>query len=92
LPATKTQVAIDVADLQVLECAMRQRLTLKQKYLAVATAALLNVPLFTWIFYSVANGHEASLKEHAPMFGALNLIIGVPLFALITEKWIRKVK
>jgi len=71
---------------------MRRRLTLKQKYLAVATAGVLNVPLFTRIFYSVAHGNEASLKEHAPTFGALNLIIGIPLFALITEKWIRRVK
>jgi hypothetical protein len=48
--------------------------------------------LFTWVFYLVAIGNEASLKEHGPMFGALNLIIGIPLFALITEKWIRKLK
>lgn len=72
--------------------AMRQRLALKQKCLAEATAVLLNVPVFTWVFYSVASGNDASLKQHAPIFGALNLIIGVPLFALITEKWIRKLK
>jgi hypothetical protein len=58
----------------------------------VATAAFLNALVITWIFYSVAHANEASLKQHAAVFGALNLIIGVPPFALITEKWIRKLK
>ena len=71
---------------------MREPLTPKQKMLFVAVAACLNAPLFTWIFYSVAQSNEASLKQHVPMLGALNLIVGVPLFALITEKWIRKLK
>jgi hypothetical protein len=71
---------------------MREPLTPQQKCLAVATAAILNTPLITWIFYSVARSNEASLKQHAAVFGALNLIIGVPLFALITEKWIRKLR
>jgi hypothetical protein len=71
---------------------MREPLTPKQTFLTVATAALLNSPLLTWLFYSVAHSDEASLKQNGPALGALNLVLGVPLLAFITEKWIRKLK
>jgi hypothetical protein len=61
---------------------------LKQKALCIAVAFCLNTPLFIFIFcYS----SEFSPRRVA-VAGLLNLGLGVPLLALITEKWIRKLK
>ncbi len=67
---------------------MRAPLTPKQKALCVATAFCLNTPIFIFIFrYS----SEFSPRQ-VGVAGLLNLAFGVPLLALITEKWIRKLK
>jgi hypothetical protein len=48
----------------------------------------LNTPILIFIFcYST----EFSPRQ-VGVAGLLNLAIGVPLFAVITEKWIRKLK
>jgi hypothetical protein len=67
---------------------MRAPLTPKQKALCIAVAFCLNTPLFIFLFcYS----SEFSPRE-VGVAGLLNFALGVPLFALITEKWIRKLK
>jgi len=67
---------------------MRAPLTPKQKALCVVVIFCLNTPILIFIFcYST----EFSPRQ-VGVAGLLNLAIGVPLFARITEKWIRKLK
>ena len=67
---------------------MRKPLTPKQKALCVALLFCLNSPAAAFVFlYS----GEYSPRQVAAV-GALNLLLGVPLLALIREKWIRKLK
>jgi hypothetical protein len=67
---------------------MRAPLTQKQKALCIAVAFCLNTPLFIFLFrYSP----EFSPRQ-VGVAGFLNFALGVPLLALITEKWIRKLK
>jgi len=67
---------------------MRAPLTPKQKALCIAVAFCLNTPVLILIFrYS----SELSPRQ-VGIAGLLNLALGVPLLALITEKWIRKLK
>ncbi|MFZ0200601.1 MAG: hypothetical protein WB523_21650 [Candidatus Sulfotelmatobacter sp.] len=67
---------------------MRAPLTPKQKALCIAVIFCLNTPVLIFIFcYS----REFSPRQ-VGLAGLLNLALGVPLLALITEKWIRKVK
>jgi len=56
--------------------------------LCIATAFCLNAPVLIFIFrYS----SEFSPRQ-VGFVGLLNLALGVPLLALITERWIRKLK
>ncbi len=65
---------------------MREPLTPKQKALCVVLIFFLNTPILIFIFcYS----SEFSPRQ-VGLAGAVNLLLGVPLLALITEKWIRK--
>jgi hypothetical protein len=66
----------------------REPLNPKQKLLVVGTAFFLYLPMLLFIaFYR---------NEFPPTqigaIGAVNLIVGVSLLALISEKWIRKMK
>jgi hypothetical protein len=73
----------------------RKPLTAKQKLLAVITLALLNMPAVAWWFYwGFYQGYfsRGANPPHAVSVGAVNLLIGVSLLALITEKWIRKIR
>jgi hypothetical protein len=66
----------------------REPLKPKQKLLVVVTAFCVTIPGSIVIFrYS----SEFSPRQMA-VIGALNMLIGVPLLALISEKWIRKMK
>jgi ABC-type amino acid transport system permease subunit len=66
----------------------RRPLKAVQKVLIVATATFLNVPALVFIFcYS-----RAFSPRQVGAVGLMNLLLGVPLLALISEKWIRKVK
>jgi hypothetical protein len=67
---------------------MRAPLTLKQKALCIGVASCLNTPIFIFIF---RHSSEFSPRQ-VGLAGLLNLALGVPLLALITEKWIRKLK
>ena len=63
-------------------------LTPKQKVIVVATAAVLNVPIFIFIFrYS-----KQFTPREVGVVGLFNLFVGVPLLVLISNKWIRKLK
>jgi len=63
-------------------------LTPKQKAIVVATAAVLNVPIFIFIFgYS-----KQFTPREVGVVGLFNLFAGVPLLVLILNKWIRKLK
>jgi hypothetical protein len=63
-------------------------LTPKQKVLVVATAAVLNVPTFIFIFrYS-----KQFTPREVGVVGLFNLFVGVPLLVLISNKWIRKLR
>jgi hypothetical protein len=68
--------------------AEREPLNLKQKLLIVATAFLLYLPMLLFIIYY---RNEVS-PRHFAAIGAVNLVVGVSLLALISEKWIRKWK
>jgi hypothetical protein len=67
---------------------MREPLSPKQTVLCVGVAACLQIPLFIFIFCYAS---KFSLRQ-VGVIGLLNLGVGVPLLALITEKWIRKLK
>ena len=66
----------------------REPLTSKQKVWCVALAFFLNVPIFIFIF-EYANRFT---PRQVGVVGLFNLAIAVPLLALLTEKWIRKMK
>ncbi len=66
----------------------REPLTLKQKVLCVAVIFILNTPVLIFIFkYS-----DRFTPREVGIVGLFNLAVGVPLLALITEKWIRKLR
>ena len=66
----------------------REPLTLKQRVLCVTLIFFLNTPVLIFIFgYS-----DRFSPRHVGLAGLLNLALGVPLLALITEKWIPKLK
>jgi hypothetical protein len=67
---------------------MRAPLTLKQKALCIGVAFCLNTPIFIFIF-RYSSGFSA---RQVGVAGLLNFVLGVPLLALITEKWIRRLK
>jgi hypothetical protein len=68
--------------------AKREPLTSKQKALIVAVAFLLFLPMTLFIAYFRDN---VSPRQFAAI-GLANLIVGVSLLALISEKWIRRMK
>ncbi|MFZ0279023.1 MAG: hypothetical protein WA254_08465 [Candidatus Sulfotelmatobacter sp.] len=67
---------------------MRAPLTPKQKALCITLAFCLNTPILIFIF-RYSSGFS---PRQVGVAGLLNLALGVPLLALITEKWIRKLK
>jgi len=67
---------------------MREPLTPKQKVLCVILIFALNTPVIVFIFWY----SERFSPRQVGVVGLFNLAIGVPLLALITEKWIRKLK
>ena len=67
---------------------MRQPLTTWQKALFVAVIFCLQTPIFIFIFCYAS---EFSPRQ-VGVVGLFNLALGVPLLALIAEKWIRKLK
>jgi hypothetical protein len=67
---------------------MRAPLTAKQKAVCVAVVFFLNAPILIFVF-SYSGGFS---PRQVGVAGLLNLALGVPLLALITEKWIRKLK
>ncbi len=52
------------------------------------TAFCLYLPMFLWIVY---RADEIS-PRHVAAVGAVNLLVGVSLLALISEKWTRQLK
>ena len=73
----------------------KQPLTAKQKLLAVITLALLNSPALGWWWYwGVYLGYfsRGVNPPHLVAVAIVNLSVGVTLLALITEKWIRKMR
>jgi len=73
---------------EVTNAGKREPLTAKQKVWFVSLAFLLNIPVLIFLF---GYADRFSPKE-VGVVGLFNLGLGVPLFALITEKWIRKMK
>jgi hypothetical protein len=67
---------------------MRAPLTPKQKVVCIAMVFFLNAPILIFIF-CYSSGFS---PRQVGIAGLLNLALGVPLLALITEKWIRKLK
>jgi len=66
----------------------REPLNPKQQLLIIFTAFVLYLPGFLFIvFYR----NQFSPRQMGAV-GAVNLIVGVSLLALISEKWIRKMK
>ena len=65
---------------------MREPLTPKQKVVCVGVIFALNTPLLIFIF-RYSGGFS---PREVGVAGLFNLVVGVPLLALITEKWIRK--
>jgi hypothetical protein len=73
----------------------REPLTPKQKLLAVVTLVILNTPALAWWWYwGFYRDYfsQRAIPPYAAAVGAVNLLVGVILLALITEKWIRKTK
>jgi len=73
----------------------RAPLTPKQKLLVVVTLVFLNTPALAWWWYWGFYREYFSIGANPPHIvavGATNLLVGVSLLALITEKWIRKIK
>lgn len=68
--------------------ARREPLTQKQTLAFVATAFILAAPM---ILFIIAGRDSISPRQFAAV-GLVNLLVMVPLFAFITEKWIRKMK
>jgi hypothetical protein len=71
-----------------LRMARREPWTLKQKALITATGSCLWVPMVLFIIYYRG---EFSPRQIGAI-GAVNLVVLVSLLALISEKWIRKIK
>jgi O-antigen ligase len=71
--------------------ALRPQLTAKQKLLCLLVLACLQSPLVCFVIYLAENPGEFSTQFIASAF-ALNMVIGVSLFAFITEQWIRKIE
>jgi membrane protein DedA with SNARE-associated domain len=59
----------------------------KQMVLIVLTASLLWVPAMVYISYYLDHGIKPS-----SLVGAINLVAGTSILALVSEKWIRKIK
>ncbi len=66
----------------------REPLTFKQKVLCVTLIFLQNAPVIIFIFWYC----DRFSPRQVGVVGLLNLALGVPMLALITEKWIRKLK
>jgi len=66
----------------------REPLNPKQKLLVVGTAFCLFMPAFLFIVFC---RNEFSPRQMGAI-GAVNPIVGVSLFALISEKWICRTK
>ena len=62
----------------------REPFTLKQKLLITFTAFLLYLPMLLIIIYY----RDQFSPRKMALIGGVNLPIGVPLLALISEKWI----
>lgn len=59
----------------------------KQKVLIVLTGLVLWVPAVVYISYCLDHDIKPS-----PLVGAINLFGGTSILALVSEKWIRKIK
>lgn len=68
--------------------ARREPLTAKQTFAFVATAFILITPMMLFILV----GRDSITPRQFAAVGLVNLLVMVPLYALITEKWIRKMK
>ncbi len=68
--------------------ATREPFSLKQKLLIVATACFLYLPMLLFIVYD----RDAVSPRQFAAIAAVNLVVGVSLLALVSEKWIRKMK
>jgi hypothetical protein len=68
--------------------AAREPFSLKQKLLIVVTAFFLYLPMLLFIIYY---RDSVSPRQFAAI-AAVNLVVGVSLLALASEKWIRKMK
>ena len=71
----------------------REPLNPQQKLLVLITMVLLNAPRFGCLWYWGIQLDYFSRGLGPPHFvtiAALNLLMGVPLTVLITERWIRK--
>jgi hypothetical protein len=66
----------------------REPWTTKQKVLIVLTGTIIEAPLFISLF-GYFDGKSPRLVGAV---GGATLLVGVPLLALVSEKWIRKVK
>jgi hypothetical protein len=72
----------------VMRMPTREPLKTKQKALIVIVTFCLQMPMILFILYF---RDSVSPREFAGI-GLVNLIVGVSLLALISEKWIRKMK
>jgi hypothetical protein len=68
--------------------ATRERFSLKQKLLIVVTAFFLYLPMLLFIIYY----RDVVSPRQFAAIAAVNLVVGVSLLALVSEKWIRKMK
>ena len=82
----RTAAATDYALDLVVGVSLRKPLTPKQQTLFVVVIFCLNTPAAIFVF-CYSSGFS---PRQVAAVGALNLLLGVPLLALIAEKWIRK--
>jgi peptidoglycan/LPS O-acetylase OafA/YrhL len=68
----------------------RAPLTPKQTIIFLVVLACLQTPVICFIVYVFQNPHNNIPPRLIGLFGCINLIVGVSLLWLITEKWIRK--
>jgi len=66
----------------------REPFSLKQKLLIVVIAFFLYLPMLLFIIYY----RESVSPRQFAAIAAVNLVVGVSLLALVSEKWIRKMK
>jgi hypothetical protein len=66
----------------------REPFSLKQKLLIVVSAFFLYLPMLLFIIYY----QDAVSPTQVAAIAAVNLVVGVSLLALVSEKWIRKMK